>query len=93
MTVELLLRSWIAGLDDDIQWSELFLLRVYDCTGPSLSDTFFTILQLFQTGVPTCESGDSSDSASIGRQIPSIHNDSPAENTTNDDQGAVVRIQ
>ena len=30
MTVELLLRSWITGLDDDIQWSELFLLRVQD---------------------------------------------------------------
>ena len=29
MTVELLLCSWITGLDDDIQWSELFLLRVY----------------------------------------------------------------
>ncbi len=28
MTVELLLRSLITGSDDDIQWSELFLLRV-----------------------------------------------------------------
>ena len=28
MTVQLLLRSWITGLDVDIQWSELFLLRV-----------------------------------------------------------------
>ncbi len=28
VTVELSLYSWIAGLDDDIHWSELFLLRV-----------------------------------------------------------------
>ncbi len=29
MSFELCLYSWIAGLDDDIQCSELFLLRVY----------------------------------------------------------------
>ena len=36
MTVELLLCSWIAGLDDDIQWSELFFLRVcyHFCNNP-----------------------------------------------------------
>ncbi len=28
MSFELSLYSWIDGLDDDIQWSELFLLRV-----------------------------------------------------------------
>ncbi len=28
VSVELSLYSWIACLDDDIQWSELFLLRV-----------------------------------------------------------------
>ncbi len=50
------------------------------------------ILQ-FQTGFPTCEAGDTSNSASSGRKKPSVHNDSPAANTANDEQGAVVRIQ
>ena len=27
---QLSLYSWIAGVDDDEQWSELFVLRVYD---------------------------------------------------------------
>ncbi len=30
MTVELRICSWITGLDDDIQWNELFLLRMQD---------------------------------------------------------------